>query len=223
MRSLSLLLVTLLAGCLLYERGKGDCPIAEDRPQDGAEPAIQAELRNPQDLTCQAFGGGDPCDPQCGPCPAIDQAPPPSWGICGSECELLDEFTCGTREDCRVIKDVFCSIQFDCFTDYMGCFPVDQSGDPSIDCLQAFDGQTCSRNPACTAFHRPDSFNCDAEQCAREFALCMFEGQHPGECFAPVACDAIEPPCPSGTTPGIADLCYTGACIPLDVCEVKPL
>jgi hypothetical protein len=41
----------------------------------------------------------------------------------------------------------------------------------------------------------------------------------PGRCWDPVACDAAPPACPTGTVPGIANGCYTQACIPTDLCE----
>jgi hypothetical protein len=240
---LALVLCVLLSGCYIINPGHGsggdddDCllPPAGD---DTTEPAI-APLRNPHTLTCDDFNGGNPCDPACGPCPASDDPPPtpkpggsggaalapiPSWGSCFSSCEGLDENTCGSRSDCRIVKDAACAINASCFTDFMGCFPTDQFVDASVACVQAFDGETCSRNPDCTAFHRPGCSLVAPEdpvppECTRDFAFCLPEGTPPGQCFSPVTCDAVGPSCPSGSTPGILDGCFTGGCIPEDLCE----
>jgi hypothetical protein len=239
---LALVCLVSLSGCFIVfpEHGNGgddddDCLLPPagggTEPGGGREPSAIAPLRNPNTLTCDDFGGGGECRPECGPCPLgiEDQAlaPIPSWGTCFSSCENLDETTCGARTDCRVVKDAFCAVQGDCFTDFLGCFPTDNFIDESVDCASAFDGETCSRNPACTAFHRQEACPLKPEdpappQCQRDFAFCMPEGVSPGVCNAPVACDSAGPNCPSGTTAGIAEGCFTGACIPLDLCELAP-
>lgn len=206
-----------LSGCLYFFDGDDNdkaCPL--DQPAGATAPQ-----RNPDDLTCQTFGY--PCDPECGPCPGVAAtalAPLPSWGICGSTCEALAEDACARREDCRVVKDVACAISGTCETDFLGCFPTDTYVEPGVDCGAARDGYTCSTSPACTAFHVSEPCLGDPQgECPRAFALCMPEGQSPGRCHDPVACRALPPACPSGTTPGIANSCYTGACIPVELCE----
>ena len=100
----------------------------------------------------------------------------------------------------------------------MGCFPTDQFVDPTVVCTAATDGESCSRNNKCSALHRnePCPLALDAV-CVRPFALCVNEGADPGNCD-PAACDAIPPSCPSQTTPGVANGCFTGVCIPNDLC-----
>jgi hypothetical protein len=231
------LLVCLLSGCYIInpEHGTGgdddDCltpPVGEGSGGKDEPASVVAPLRNPNTLTCDTFGGGGPCDPNCGPCPLEEGqalAPIPSWGQCFSSCEQLDESSCEVRTDCRVVKDARCSVSGDCFTDFMGCFPTDQFVDNSVNCATAFDGETCSRNPTCTAFHRESA--CPLEdpvppQCNRDFAFCMPTGVAPGVCNEPVTCDAVGPACPTNSTPGISGGCFTGACIPLDLCELAP-
>jgi hypothetical protein len=217
MRSLVALFAMSLSGCLLYfDDGGKSC----DLPADFAEPA---PLRNPQTLTCDSFGGSQ-CDPSCGPCPPAlesqDLAPIPSWGSCGSFCEGLDEGSCALEASCRVVKDIHCAIgDVPCATDFLGCFPTDNITDRLQPCALNTDGDSCSRNAACTAFHRQGSALRTSPQLVQEFVLCMDEGRTPGRCFEPVACDALPPKCPSGTTPGVVDLCWSGACIPDDLCE----
>ncbi|MBK9070569.1 MAG: hypothetical protein IPL79_06160 [Myxococcales bacterium] len=41
----------------------------------------------------------------------------------------------------------------------------------------------------------------------------------PGNCYGTVLCEMVQPACPSGTLPGIANDCWTGYCIPLAACE----
>lgn len=217
------LLATLLGlcpGCFLVFDGNNS---ADDVCLQGApEPAsLPAPQLDPDTLTCQSFGGG--CDLGCGPCPAIDLAPIPTWGFCNGVCEALNEAACTQEPGCRVIKDAACAITGGCLTDFIGCFPTDQSTDPSIDCFAARDGFTCSRNAACTAYHRATPPNAAAiAQIARPFALCAPEGQAPGTCYGAVVCARPPPACPAGTRAGVANSCYTGACIPLDVCEPQP-
>jgi len=219
-------IVIALSGCFIYFEDDEDvpnCPLAEPASGPGASIA-PIELRNPDDLTCRAFGY--PCDPACGPCPAVDESPSiahsqplPSWGYCESSCEGLGETACAARSDCRVVKDAFCAFEGVCITDFVGCFPTDQQVDTTVSCTGA-DAWACSRNPDCAAWHDPPECppNALVEDCPRSFVLCTPEGTHPGSCFGEVACDEAPPACPSGTTPGISGACYTGACIPLDRC-----
>ena len=227
MRSLACLtlLAGLCSGCTLFFTGGDDsgddvCALAEDN----AEPAIaQAPLRDPSDLTCDSFGGF-PCNAECGPCPAATGAaiapipPNPSWNYCGHSCEQLGETACAADPGCRVVKDAACTFGMNCFTDFVGCFPVDTSPDATVACHGA-DAWDCSRSAACTAIH---SYSvCPAgtgNDCPRPFELCVPEGSHPGSCTGNVTCDRVTPTCPTGTTPGISGGCYTGACIPTDLC-----
>ena len=231
LRLASVAALVSLSGCVLYftgDDGPDKCDI------DFAEPAIApASIRNPDTLACESYGRPPQCDPDCGPCPpyaegaprpgdgTADLAPLPSWGVCGSSCETLGENACSARSDCRVVKDAWCAIAGDCLTDFLGCFPTDMNIDADQACEGA-DAWQCSRNPACTAYHRsvyPSPAYRDAAPYARPFAFCADEGAFPGVCHAQVACRAAPPPCPAGTTPGVANSCYTGVCIPNDLCE----
>jgi len=225
MRSFVCVVLLLASGCLITEHGRGggddDClaPAGATDTGGGGAASLPAPQRNPNTLTCESFGGG--CDPSCGPCEGVF-APEVTWGFCGSSCESLDETACAADDTCRVVKDARCAIDGTCLTDFVGCFPTDQFVNPNIECTGA-DAQSCSENPACTAYHRTDTCgSLPPDQCSRDFALCMPEGASPGRCFEPALCDIPTPVCPTGTTPGVADGCYTGACIPDDLCEMQP-
>jgi len=212
--SLSMILL-MISGCsLVFDDGGDDvCAVA-------AEPAsLPAPQRNPESLTCQSFGSG--CLPECGPCPALDLVPTPSWGFCGSACDSLSEDACSKDASCRVVKDAACAVSGTCATTYLGCFPTDQFTDPALSCFAAQDGSTCSRSAGCTAYHRPAGTT--DPTASRTFAMCAPEGQAPGNCYSAVVCNRPAPVCPAQTTPGVANGCYTGGCIPLDVCESRTL
>ncbi len=234
-RLVVLVVILTLPGCFLFfdEHGSGgdDCLI--DVPNTDFEEPSQPppSLRNPEDLQCQSFGGGgDTCDPNCGPCPLVGSevalAPIPSWGICDGFCDTLDEASCAANDSCRVIKDARCAVEGTCETDFVMCAAMDQFVDKSIDCTTITDGQRCSQNPSCTAFHRestcPRHDSPVPPPCTRAFAFCGDEGIAPGKCFEQAICDRLPPNCPSGTTPGVANGCFTDVCIPDDLCELAP-
>lgn len=211
--------LTLAPGCfwVFDDRGDDACDLPLAQETDVAEPA---PLRNPETLTCQSFGTG--CDPACGPCPLYDLSQPiPTWGTCGSACDQLTEGACLADPSCRVVKDAKCAIGRLCETDFVGCFPTDQTTDPTVACFAAEDGATCSRSNGCVALHRSECSGLAATepQCERTFALCVPEGADPGRCHEPATCERLAPACGTSETPGVANGCYTGACIPDDVCE----
>ena len=206
-------LLAVLPGCFYFvgdDSGGDDCTIVE---RTAGAPIATAPLRNPETLTCESFGTG--CDPACGPCPAL--APEPTWGQCGSPCETLGPADCAADPGCRVVTDAACEISLNCLTNFVACFPVDRAADNTIDCFTA-DAWQCSRSNACTALHSNAPCPNDAE-CPRPFELCVREGTSPGRCHDMVTCRALPPECGSGKTPGVSNGCWTGACIPNDLCE----
>ncbi|MBX3155579.1 MAG: hypothetical protein KF773_06250 [Deltaproteobacteria bacterium] len=204
----ALLLLSGFSACVLFDDGGGRrCNFAAIAP---------APVRNPTTLLCEARDTS--CPPGC-PCPetTADLAPPVTWGSCGSPCEALGEAQCAADPSCRIVKQASCAVSGTCTTDYIGCFPTDNAADSSVDCAFA-DAETCSRSNECTAFHEFEVCPFDAE-CARPFAMCLREGQDPGRCFEPALCPTLPPPCRPGTHAGVANGCWTGACIPEDICE----
>ncbi|MGE0404594.1 MAG: hypothetical protein AB7T06_48235 [Kofleriaceae bacterium] len=217
-----------LGGCTLWfggDDGDDECLAVPASDLGGREQEIApAPLRDPADLTCDDYGGSY-CDPNCGPCPeygAADLAPLPSYGYCGHVCETYGEAQCAADPQCRVVLDADCTLGPNaCLTNFMGCFPTDNVQDTSVDCWTA-DAWTCSQSNACTAYHSSGPGACPPDSdCGRPFELCAPEGQDPGGCEQTVACDRLPPPCPQGTTPGVRDLCYTGACIPNKYCAIN--
>jgi hypothetical protein len=216
---IALVAVAAVAGCM--EHGSRCEPVITDQASTPVRP-----LRNPDTLTCEAINNPPPCDPTCGPCPPTGLANGvflPTWNFCGTSCDALDATACAARTDCRVVRDLGCAVSGACANDFVGCFPLDMTV-MTVDCARATDGDTCSRSSACTAFHRNDNAcQPNSVDCARTFALCMAAGASPGHCHDKVVCNLAPPQCATGTTAGVANGCFTGACIPNDLCEVpKP-
>ncbi|CAN5807604.1 hypothetical protein BH11MYX3_BH11MYX3_45000 [soil metagenome] len=213
-RLLALGLIAVIApGCLFTEHGSGGGGDDVCVQTDGVPAIAPAPLRDPNDLTCDSFGGG--CNPTCGPCPEFaDLAPIPSWGVCGSSCDSLGASACASDPSCRTVKDASCTVGPNtCLTDFLGCFPTDTQPDNSIDCFTA-DAWNCSRSHQCTAHHSQQPCPLDGQgDCARPFATCTPIDVEPGHCTGQVICARPPPACPSGSTPGIANGCFTGACI----------
>ena len=226
MRSILLLVVILASGCELFfdDGGKRpeQCEVVATCPD---EPAITPPLRDPELLGCTP-PSQQGCDPACEPVDdrtGVAPIPPEqSWPVCGNACETLAETECAARSECRVVKDARCMIEEDCITDFLGCFAVDGAPNPNIDCFAMRDGWSCSRSNNCTALHERGTAGCTGEACPRPFGLCIPEGSSPGDCQSPISCDALPPACPTGTTPGRANSCWTGACIPTRLCEKGP-
>jgi hypothetical protein len=218
------------AGCFLY--GDGDCLYGGYGADEAA--IYDPGLRNPYTGECEYFGWTGCALPEgCGPCAAggaeADRAQPPSWGECESHCTGLDEDTCIDTSACRAIYagDV-----------YHACWSTDQSGPIQGGGCEGLDAFACSQHDDCSAVHAwheipPAGADADLEapepgftSTVGEFERCIPEkGQcqgggcgDPGSCDGEVACDALPPDCPSGTTPGISGLCWTGYCIPLVDC-----
>jgi len=177
-----------------------------EQGSDRCTTAMPRGLRDPNDLTCEAFGA----------CTAMPFGP--TWGLCGSACSALDETACAADDGCRVVRDARCAISGTCETDFLGCFPTDDDVQADVACLGA-DSETCSKSPACIAYHLTSDGCALDGGCGHAFVLCMPADVAPGRCFDPVTCSDDPPACASGTTPGVVDGCYTGACIPTGLCE----
>src|SRR5260221_10317224 len=79
----------------------------------------------------------------------------------------------------------------------------------------------CVPDQACDAVNCGPGYQC-VEQCDALVGACRTTcvpaGHDPGQCYGAVTCDAAPPACPSGTTPGVLNGCYTGYCIPTSAC-----
>lgn len=197
-------LVALVGGCFIH--GK-----AEDDQCFDVAPAPES-LVDPANLMCESFSTGPSCP--CGvACPAIAQ-PIPTWGSCDSSCRAMDEATCAATAGCRIARDW--SAYYDVATtpDFLGCYPTDTTRSTAL--CDGLDAQVCSEQDACTALYEKQPNG------TTTFQQCINEGQIAGTCYGQTLCDRAQPACPSGTTVGIANGCYTNACIPDQFCVAPP-
>ncbi len=213
--------VTLVPACNLWFNGGGDD--ADDDPCDRLiqEPGFQHRLVNPETLACQTFTQPS-CDGECGPCPGGAIYIPP-WGECSSPCIGLDETTCMAESQCRVARS-HSGYYLQSGDDFMGCYPLNTGASPEVERCEGLDAEQCAWQSDCTALYDGAPGQCNAltpEACiGAQFRQCITESRtDPGECV-PAACRQATPSCPTNTTPGVANGCYTGACIPTEFCEV---
>jgi hypothetical protein len=196
--------LALVSGCVFTIDGRGE--------QCDLPPIALAPQLDPETLTCITPR------PECTPgCVCDDGAPSRTWGLCDGRCNAVTEEACTAIPGCRVVKDARCAISGACETDFLTCAPTDQVTEPSLDCLAAGDAETCSRSAACTAFHFDRS-----PEIRRVFAMCAPAGTSPGACAGEVTCELDPPGCPPDRRPGVANGCYTGVCIPVELCDPAP-
>jgi hypothetical protein len=221
MRLASILVtLALVPGCQLWFGGGDDVSGDDvcDRPT--VQPGYPQRLVNPETLACETFVQSS-CDDQCGPCPGGAIYIPP-WGQCTSPCVGLSETACMADDQCRVARSY--SDYYTHSDDYMGCYPLNMGPAPDVERCEGLDAESCAWQSDCTALYDGAPGQCNAvapEQCiGAQFKQCITETRtDPGGCD-PAACRQVAPACPNGTTPGVANSCYTGACIPNAFCEV---
>lgn len=206
MRLLLLASPLLLSACLFVFPGDDEPPVCQ------VDEAPIAPYRNPNTLACESLGGGGGgCYPSSGAAPQAF----PSWPLCGHPCDSLDEGSCIGTPGCRAAYDHACVTgQGNCTSlqPFLGCYPVDTSGPIAGSCL-GLDAFECSQHDDCGALYRQERGGLSFAECAPE------RGRPWGTCRGDVRCDLAPPVCPVGSTPGIANGCYTGVCIPLERCE----
>ena len=213
--------LALVPACQLYFTGDDS---GDDDPcvyAAAIQPGYPQRLVNPESLACQTFVQSS-CDDECGPCPGGAIYIPP-WGECNSPCVGMSESACMADSQCRVARShsEYYSQSAD---DFMGCYPLDTGPAPDVERCEGLDAEGCAWQSDCTALYEGTPGQCNAfapEQCfGAQFQQCITESRtDPGEC-APASCRQATPTCPTGSTPGVANGCYTGACIPNDFCEV---
>ena len=180
-------LLVLLTGCLFdHEQPPPPCQYA-------LEQAPAEQLRDPATGQCETFGGGPPCDTQCGPCPAQVGAPAqPDWGSCFGPCESLTEQQCLATASCHATyQDDSAAAPV-----FWGCWDVPPSGAIQGACA-GLDAQTCSEHDDCASIYtgpvnQPPGFVPSFERCASETpqAACATLTTE-AACKARSDCDAI--------------------------------
>jgi hypothetical protein len=168
---------------------------------------------------CRGIYVGDSINKVYADCWSTDQTGP----IQGS-CQNLDATTCSMHDDCVAVHSPTCGElppgdlrEPACIGGFLRCESEGKSCASEADCgpnERCNAAEVCLPNPSCDP-----GGACD-QAC---YGVCLPDDPGgPGDCYAPVTCDAAPPLCPPGTTGGIRNGCWTGYCIPLDDCESKP-
>jgi hypothetical protein len=207
--------------CVAYDLG----PICDPDTCACAEPAYdlpswapcESECTGLDEYTCMVVPGCRATyrQEQFHGCYATDQTGP----VQGA-CEGLDGWECSRHDDCIAIHDGEFYIADSPVPppQELGWFVSCQSElTPCTGDDECQDGQRCSAPDMCTV--PPECANdplCDTV-CG---GFCVPEER--GSCFGEVLCLALPPECSPGTTPGVSNGCWTGACIPLGECPPVP-
>lgn len=127
----------------------------------------------------------------------------------------------------------YCVGDADCggnaFCDTSVCYPS-PTCTPCDTCGACPDSNTCygvcvPKEPlACEVIDCAPGYTC-AEVCTTDangqgtcMPTCVPNPNDPGQCYGTLQCLMPAPACPTGTTPGIKNGCYTGYCIPTSAC-----
>ncbi len=238
----------LMPGCRLYfeqddsagggrNGGDGWPDAGVRRPDGGTCSAMDASwLRNPWTGRCEAFfNPGDPC---------WNGTPLPPWGSCdGCSRHDDDEAACLDDPQCRAAYVESAG------RGYIGCWSLglvtilDPSGCAGLDaelcagmadCVAVYESLACLPDDLDATFCGHGSFvtcedeprRCvDIDQCPNGW-WCSDDGLckgGTGSCYGEVTCPHSPPGCAPNSTPGVANGCWTGACIFNDSCDLSPL
>ncbi|MDB4957607.1 MAG: hypothetical protein JWO36_5176 [Myxococcales bacterium] len=241
-----LCLLFLFAGCGLYWNGADDTCNGAGVAQVPAQ--LQRNPDTGECQAVGGGGGCDTTCGPCPAVATLSLVPPADWASCVGNCEALDENTCFATSGCHAAYQLS-QLGSEAKPAFIGCWEVAPSGPVQGSC-QNLDAHECSRHDNCTSTYwqpqsngEPTRFDmCAPEPTAAACAgvLCG-AGQEcvertsgnnqsvsiecvaiatAGSCTGDVVCDIAVGPCPSGTTRGISNGCYTPYCIPNDECTL---
>jgi hypothetical protein len=125
-----------------------------------------------------------------------------------SPCLGLDETACAGHALCYVARDAtkFYTGATDSF---LGCFPTTMYSSSSLACAQR-QAAECPYGGMCAGLYNMTA--------GESFSECIDASQIAGSCSEVATCTTPPPACPADRTPGVANGCYTGACIPNALC-----
>lgn len=185
----------------------------------GCEQPCHYECQQVGTGVCEGFDCGTDahCEEICHPCDPLPD---------GSGCENACEPFCVPNGP-DACDQTMCMPGDHCELQCTPSNPMDPNG-PMSTCVATCvpdDGLGCESIQCPTGQHCVEQ--CLPQPCMNPMGcpeLCrgICEPDSPGECNQMVACDSLPPVCPAGTTPGVANGCWTGYCIPNDQCNQPP-
>src|ERR1041384_2815594 len=126
---------------------------------------------------------------------------------CDGPCVTLDETACASNAQCFVARD-FTAFYTGAPAGFLGCFPktpfVSRAG------CEEGNATTCAFDGSCAGLYDRSP--------SPTFVECIGDTVIAGSCTEVATCTEQPPTCPADRTPGVAAGCYTGACIPNDLC-----
>ncbi len=189
-------------------------------PWDDFDLVGESALRNPEDLTCRTqHSSGDACGETADRAADTASIEPP-WGLCDSECDRLPASECALEKQCRLVVDASCVARCDCLdAGFVTCVAIGTGMIDRAGCTGA-GAEVCSLLPHCAAYHRITASGRTGTD-PQPFAFCAPEDREPGACYEAAVCGSPAPSCAPGTHPGVSNGCFSGACIPEDLCEPR--
>lgn len=178
------------------------------------------------DDTCHAAYLDDGSGASFWSCWNIEPQTPQDEGTCAG----LDAYTCAVDPSCASVFDT----DADGTTEFTACVAAGGSGcdcgsgavcEQECACPANGSGTGCLCAPTCVPINPSCDLSCPQGQVCMEACspngTCNEEcvaSSDPGQCTGPVTCNIAPPECPSGTTAGIENNCFTGYCIPDSDC-----
>jgi hypothetical protein len=188
------------------------CGSSRERPEDGGTLDVGMDSRS-GDANADADAGADAGGDASAACDGLNEPECIGRGGC---VPTYDDRCCSTCTpgagcaDCTDVRFHSCVPRDTCGSDICGVFSMFWCGDLSTVCPDRFeDPQECLMAPGCVTATDPTCApDCDP-QCV---------GVYEDSCAA-ASCDEPAPTCPAGQRPVVTSGCYTGLCMPADVCE----
>ncbi|HTJ44257.1 MAG TPA: hypothetical protein VL463_19270 [Kofleriaceae bacterium] len=111
------------------------------------------------------------------------------------------------------------------------CYPCDKAN-PNDGCMSSCSAVCVPDQDSCANVDCGPGYHCE-ETCKTcgdpntpcpDYCTvsCVPDTSDPGDCYGTVTCNSAPPACPADTTPGVANGCYTGYCIPISECKHDP-
>lgn len=225
---LGLAMAATASGCTLY--------FGEDRSGYDCPPGTYESYDDWGNEICVAGGGGGfycSTDDQCAAGCYCDEAAGTCQeaGFCSTDADCGSGMSCDCTNSCvpagtetrscgNTCFETGCPVGTVCAADGT-CVPDGLTCEDDTQCAAGcycLNG-TCEESALCTA----DSDCAANEHCDVPRSTCVPGAPDPGPaCNGTITCTLGPPTCAAGSVPLVDDGCWTGTCVPLEVCGVSP-